>query len=201
MQKYMLQTAAPGDYWFHRGKKYKRNKKITFGYLARFDNSKQTQRIIDLAAQLPNSFTLVVAGFNAGARDFTSKFIAISDNKPNVIFLGSLEQKAQISNFFHEIDVLLYPTNREGLPMTLVEAAFHHVDFITSDVAGCKELAKEFEREAWKNGDFTPSNILSYTPKKYKKAHLHVLRKYLHDHVERLLRLSERNIARPSPIS
>ena len=98
----MLQTAGLTT-GFTEAKKYKEIKS-TFGYLARFDNSKQTQ-IIDLAAQLPNSFTLVVAGFNAGARDFTSKFIAISDNKPN-IFLGSLEQKAQI-NFFHEIDVLV----------------------------------------------------------------------------------------------
>lgn len=170
---------------FTEAKKYKRNKKITFGYLARFDNSKQTQRIIDLAAQLPNSFTLMVAGFDAGAKDFTSKFITISDNKPNVIFLGALEQKVQISNFFHKIDVLLYPTNREGLPMTLVEAAFHHVDFITSNVAGCKEIAKEFEREVWKNENFTLNNILTYKPKKYTKAHLQVLKKYLHDHVER----------------
>ena len=144
--KYMLQTAAAGDYYFTEAKKYKRNKNYVW-LLARFDNSKQTQRIIDLAAQLPNSFTLVVAGFCWSVR-FYLKIHCNFWQQAQCHISGSLN-KSTNQQFLSWNRCSLYPQTEKVYPWPSLRLLFH-VDFITSDVAGCKELAKEFEREAEK---------------------------------------------------
>ena len=111
---------------FKPNKHRRNNNDIVFGYIARFDKSKRTQSIIDIAAQLPINYKLHVAGVDIKGDQYSEQFRAIAKKKPNVQYFGYLNSKRKLSNFYNSVDTILYPTSREGLPMTLLEAAIQN---------------------------------------------------------------------------
>ena len=169
---------------FKPNKHRRNNNDIVFGYIARFDKSKRSQSIVDIAAQLPINYKLHVAGVDIKGDQYSEQFRAIAKKKPNVQYFGYLNSKRKLSNFYNSVDTILYPTSREGLPMTLLEAAIHKTDFIASDVAGCRELATEFGRELWNPDEFNLSNLLKHKPKKITASHQKQIKKYLSTQVE-----------------
>ena len=169
---------------FKPNKHRRNNNDIVFGYIARFDKSKRSQSIVDIAAQLPINYKLHVAGVDIKGDQYSEQFRAIAKKKPNVQYFGYLNSKRKLSNFYNSVDTILYPTSREGLPMTLLEAAIHKTDFIASDVAGCRELATEFGRELWNPDEFNLSNLLKHKPKKSQRHIKKQIKKYLSTQVE-----------------
>lgn len=129
-------------------------KEISIGCLSRFGSAKHTAQIEKLAVTIPDEFFLQIAGEDIAGKKFYNKFLQIANRKPNVKYIGYLESKAEISKFFNSIDVLLYPSKREGLPITLLESAFHQVPFLTTDVPGCRQLATEFNYPMLTASDF-----------------------------------------------
>ena len=65
--------------------------------------------------------------------------------KDNIKFLGELENRENVSQFFNSIDCFLCPSIREGGCIALQEAIWHQVPFITTNVPGCDVLAELFE--------------------------------------------------------
>ncbi len=129
-------------------------KELSIGCLSRFGSAKHTAQIEKLATTIPDEFILKIAGEDIAGKKFSNKFLHITKHKPNVNYIGYLESKAEISKFFNSIDVLIYPSKREGLPITLLESVFHKVPFLTTDVPGCRQLASEFNYPMLTASDF-----------------------------------------------
>lgn len=116
-----------------------------FGYLARFGRSKHTKKIYNLACKLPTDIDIVIAGIDINGNKYSRLFEELSLRKHNVKFLGFLSTVDEISDFFNQVDLLLFPTRREGLPITLLESVFHGVPYIASNVSGVTFINKYFE--------------------------------------------------------
>lgn len=126
------------------GKKGFNPTNIRLGYMSRFGKSKCTDEIIKLALTLPQGCHLVVAGKDIKGHKYTKKFYQLAAQHQNIIMLGFLETPMDVNMFFNSIDVFLYPSKREGLPITLLESIFHGIPFVTTRVPGCDELAAHF---------------------------------------------------------
>ena len=72
--------------------------------------------------------------------------------------IGFLDTPEKVGNFFESIDVFLYPSVREGLPITLLESIYFQVPFLTTNVAGCIDLSSRFGFPAYAPEDFGEQN-------------------------------------------
>lgn len=62
--------------------------------------------------------------------------------KPGVLSLG-VRPASDVALAMSASDVLVHPSHYEGLPTVLVEAAFARLPIVTTDAAGCIDLARE----------------------------------------------------------
>ena len=123
-------------------KRLHKNKALRLGYLSRFHKSKGSHEILKVAQCLPNDRELIIAGWDINGDKYREAFQKISSNKQNVIFLGRLNSRKEVSKFFNSIDLFLSPSVREGGNIALQEAIWHKVPFLTTNVPGCDVLAK-----------------------------------------------------------
>ncbi len=130
---------------FTKKREPKRNKNLRFGYLSRFHKSKGSDQILQIASNLPPNQELTIAGKDVVGNRYSKKFKSLANDKNNIIFLGRLEDRESVSNFFNSIDIFLCPSVREGGCIALQEAIWHEIPFITTNVPGCDVLAKLFE--------------------------------------------------------
>jgi glycosyltransferase involved in cell wall biosynthesis len=128
--------------------------KIRLGYLSRFAKSKGTEEIIRLAKALPDDKKLIVAGWDIKGKYFANSFSRLAKDRTNLLFLGRLNSREEISTFMSDIDIFLSPSVREGGNISLQEAIWHHVPFVTTNVPGCDVLAKRFHCPAVPLSDF-----------------------------------------------
>jgi len=130
-------------------KKGKRQSKIhsnnndikVLGYMSRFGYSKCTNEIIKLIKKLPSNYRFKIAGRDIHGTYYSNIFEKIAKENLNVEILGYLSSPEEITEFFNDIDIFLYPTKREGLPIALLESIYHQVPFLTTNVAGCIDLS------------------------------------------------------------
>ncbi|MDC0992894.1 glycosyltransferase [Alphaproteobacteria bacterium] len=125
-------------------KKAQKQRQHTIGYMSRFGTSKCTDQIIKMIASMPDSCKMIIAGEDISGTDYSDQFYQLARSHGNVEMLGFLETPEDVGDFFQSIDVLLYPSLREGLPITLLESIYYHVPFLTTNVAGCIDLANRF---------------------------------------------------------
>ena len=119
----------------------------TIGYMARFGTSKCTDQVIKM-----------IAGKDISGTYYSGQFYQLARSHDNVQMCGFLETPEEISNFFQSIDVFLYPSVREGLPMTLLESIYYHVPFLSTNVPGCIDLSNRFGFPAHAPEDFGDQN-------------------------------------------
>ncbi len=118
--------------------------KVTLGYLARFGPLKHSELILELAMTIPEHIEIVIAGRDVKGSFYTEKFQKLAEENSNITFIGHLDSHDKISAFYNRIDWLLHPSMSEGLPLTLLEAVWHHVPFMTTPVCGCEKTGKIF---------------------------------------------------------
>ena len=124
------------------------------GYMSRFGNSKCSNEIIKLIEKLPPNYRIKIAGQDIHGKHYSNIFYKIAEENPKVEMLGFLESPKEISEFFNSIDIFLYPSKREGLPITLIESIYHQVPFLTTNVAGCIDLSNRFNFPTLTPGKF-----------------------------------------------
>ena len=149
------------------------NYDFTFGYISRFGKSKYTSEIIHLCRNLPSHVNIVIAGNDINGKKFSNEFRKLAEEKANIVFLGKLKSKQQVRRFFERISCVLYPSVREGLPMTLIEAIYFNKPFITTNVAGCDELAKLMGYPTLSKEEFCNYATLDMAFKKIKTTKIH----------------------------
>ncbi len=138
-----------------------KTKKIKFGYLSRFGKSKGSDQILKLAKNLPNNFELYIAGWDIKNSGYSDSFREVSNKKKNIYFIGKLKNRTLVSNFFNDIDCFLAPSKREGGCISIQEAIWHKVPFVTTKVPGCDRLADIFGCPAFELKNFAESILAS----------------------------------------
>ena len=126
----------------------------TIGYMSRFGSSKCTDQIINMITTLPDDCKMIIAGKDISGTDYSDQFYQLARTHDNVEMIGFLETPEEVGNFFQSIDVFLYPSVREGLPITLLESIYYHVPFLTTNVPGCIDLSNRFSFPAHDPEDF-----------------------------------------------
>ena len=138
-----------------------RNKKIRYGYLSRFGESKGSDKILKFARKLPSDSELYIAGWDIKNLKYSVSFREVAKQKNNIFFLGKLNNRTLVSDFFNNIDCFLAPSKREGGCISIQEAIWHRVPFITTNVPGCDLLAKAFGCPAFNLHSFTEDALRS----------------------------------------
>ena len=139
----------------HRARKQRPQ---TIGYMARFGTSKCTDQVIKMIASLPDNYKMIIAGKDISGTYYSDQFYQLVRSHDNVEMCGFLETPEEVGNFFQSIDVFLYPSIREGLPMTLLESIYFHVPFLSTNVPGCIDLSNRFGFPAHAPEDFGDQN-------------------------------------------
>lgn len=128
---------------------------LRLGYLSRFVASKGANEILRIANRLPKDRELIIAGWDVAGHKFADAFQKIAEERANITFLGKLHSRAEVSEFMNRIDLFLSPSVREGGNISLQEAIWHEVPFVTTDVPGCDVLANLFKCPAIPMAEFS----------------------------------------------
>jgi len=87
----------------------------------------------------------------------------------NVIFIGA---RSNIAEWYRALDVVCLPSEREGVPRALIEAAAFELPTLAFDIPGCREamidrktgfLVRSFEEFSWRLKDLTANATLRGT--------------------------------------
>ena len=133
--------------------------KFSFGYIARFSKaSSLTDNQISISTAVKQKFAN--CRLRHSLQRISRTIPKIAAERPNVEFIGQLMTRSEISNFFNKINILLYPSKREGLPQTILESLWHRTPFITTATPGCMQLAEEFGGRFTKPIDFEQPETL-----------------------------------------
>lgn len=116
---------------------------ITFVFLGRIDENKGAHRVIQAVSLLPAHLQQRARFILAGDGDVeAARRQAQSLNLPQVAVLGWIEPSRREA-VLAEGDVLLLPSLREGLPMSILEAMSWGLPVITSPVGGIPEVVQD----------------------------------------------------------
>ena len=92
---------------------------------------------------MPNDIEFLIGGSDITGHRYGKSFQEISQKFNNITFHGELTQ-SRVLELFAKADVVLYPTVREGCPLTLLESLSVGTLAITTKVPGCIDICKEF---------------------------------------------------------
>ncbi len=105
------------------------------------------------------------------------KFIALSKNKDDLSFDGSLSNPELVVEWLDSIDLYLQPSYTEGLPRSLIEAMSRALPCIASKVGGIVELLSRSVLH--EPGDFKSlANIISHLVTDEQQMIIHSRRNY-----------------------
>jgi glycosyltransferase involved in cell wall biosynthesis len=114
----------------------------TFGFVGRLLDDKGIHTLIaahrSLRARVPDA-QLIIAGTpdSANPASVTETEAKSWNTQPGVTWLGHVND---IAGFWAEAHVAVLPSRREGLPLSLMEAAACGRAMIATDVPGCREI-------------------------------------------------------------
>ena len=128
--------------YFKKVREHK-SKKVFICYVGRIIEDKGINFLIEgfkLAKKNNNNLCLLLAGEvdNENPTSLHKKELMNTLNSPDIKYMGNVENVRKLLSKAH-IGVLL--SKREGLPMSLMEAAALGKPIIATDVPGCREIA------------------------------------------------------------
>ena len=102
---------------------------IVIGHVGRFAKVKNHKYIIDLFSKLDDNYRLLLVG---DGPEFNSikELVSNYELDSKVIFTGSVFNAYE---YFNAMDLILFPSFYEGLPVSLVEAQMNGLQIIASD--------------------------------------------------------------------
>jgi glycosyltransferase involved in cell wall biosynthesis len=115
---------------------------VTFGFVGRLLDDKGVRTLIDafrLLRARGSDACLLIAGTPdpANPASVTAAEAASWNNEPGITWLGHV---ADIASLWARTHIAVLPSRREGLPLSLMEAAACGRAMIASDVPGCREV-------------------------------------------------------------
>ena len=120
--------------------KYKFNKedKIIL-MVGRLNENKGQYEALKVFEYLDDSHKMILIG---EGEDYSKICDYINDNnlKSNVYLAGNI---SNVSEFYNVADVLLFMSNHEGLPLTIIEAMSSGIPIVTTNVGGVGEIIED----------------------------------------------------------
>ncbi len=115
---------------------------VTFGFVGRLLDDKGVRTLVDAFRSLRargSEACLLIAGTPdpANPASVTAAEAASWNKEPNIKWLGHV---ADIGSLWARAHIAVLPSRREGLPLSLMEAAACGRSMIASDVPGCREV-------------------------------------------------------------
>ncbi|MDJ0625564.1 MAG: glycosyltransferase family 4 protein [Candidatus Caenarcaniphilales bacterium] len=119
------------------------NEKVKILMVGRFAVPKRQNLLIQafngLKTELKNKAKLYFAG-DGVTKTESEKLVQKYGLNSSVQFLGEI---SPIDTLLQEMDIFALISDREGLPISIIEAMKHEIPIIASDVGGVKELVKD----------------------------------------------------------
>jgi mannose/cellobiose epimerase-like protein (N-acyl-D-glucosamine 2-epimerase family) len=117
---------------------------IAVGFLGRLVESKGVRALVEAHALLcarKRDIRLVIAGLpdEANPSSIPAHEIAAWRARHDVSYLGFVDD---IAVFWASVHIAVLPSHREGLPLSLLQAAACGKPLIATDVPGCREIAR-----------------------------------------------------------
>lgn len=109
------------------------------GCAARVEDGKGHIALIDSLKSLPEHVHLVFAG-DGSKREFYTRYGIEQSLQNRIHWLGKVDA---MPLFYSAIDIFCLFSEREGLPLTLLEAMACNIPVIASDVGGVKEIVSK----------------------------------------------------------
>jgi glycosyltransferase involved in cell wall biosynthesis len=130
---YYAQPPARGP--FHGGV-------LRIAFLGRFDGAKGVHRLLELWPKL--SVRPAELHFYGGGPEEPALRLAIAARPVTGVFIhGGWAGGAELENILREVDLLVLPSESEGLPVILLEAMAHGVPFVAADVGAVRALGAD----------------------------------------------------------
>lgn len=99
--------------------------------------------LIDAYKQLKTDKKLVIVGDSAFTDNYVSKIKRLASNDESIIFTGYQSGK-MLQELFSNAYAFAHPSESEGLPMAVLEAATYGLPVIASDIPAHKELMQSW---------------------------------------------------------
>ena len=130
------------EFWVAKNKA-NAGKSLTFGWAGRMGKFKHGKGLDDvlqafnsLTKDGHNNIKLLLAGDGIN-KSFWENKVSSLGLKQKAKFIGWTQN---ISDFFNKIDVFILPSFKEGTPRSILEAYYHNVPVIATDVGGIPEI-------------------------------------------------------------
>jgi glycosyltransferase involved in cell wall biosynthesis len=143
---------------FYYNKARQIHKKPRLLFVGRLDAQKNLPLLLHALEGVSNKFETNIVG--TGALNKKLELLVKKLNLKNVNFLGRRDGE-ELLGLYREADLFVQPSEREGMPLVLLEAMAMGLPIIATDVSGNRELVKNE-----KNGLLVPLN----NPELFKAA-------------------------------
>jgi glycosyltransferase involved in cell wall biosynthesis len=110
---------------------YKENKELNIGFVGRWSIEKRPELYLEIAKKVNSIDSSIVFHFVGNNSIVNSEKL----NQYNIKDHGQLDE-ADLSIFYDSLDILIVTSEREGFPMTIMEAMAHSVVPVSTEVGG-----------------------------------------------------------------
>ncbi len=118
--------------------KYKNKKKLTVGIIAAYRQNKGYKDLFHIANNLKKE-NIIFKCFGYGSKQvYEKKILKMGLNEKIKLF----NFKKNIEMYITEFDILLHPSYREGLPISVLQTLYHKVPVIGRNIRGLYDLVK-----------------------------------------------------------
>lgn len=111
-------------------------------YVGRVVPEKRADLLVRAARLLPPDVKVVVVGGSSFSEDYVAQIAALAGDDPRVVLPGFL-YKEELAGVYANAAVFVQPSDLEGLPLTLLEAASYGIPVLASDIAPHREILAE----------------------------------------------------------
>lgn len=108
-------------------------------YVGRLVPEKAPDRLIEAFRGVPGDVRLVVVGSSSFSDEYVARLRRLAAQDPRVVLTGSQYGEA-LEELYSQAGVFVQPSDVEGLPLTLLEAAAHGLPLLASDIAPHVEI-------------------------------------------------------------
>lgn len=141
MEKFVSRKGSREKDSFREKYGFRKDDKIIL-YIGRLLYSKGIKELVDSLEYLHKKDSsikgLFIGGMDSGNPDSISesKIKTWSDKFDFIKFIGPREE---VGEFYEIADVFAFPSYREGMPASVLEALCYNLPVVTTDVAGCRQ--------------------------------------------------------------
>ena len=104
-------------------------------FLSRLVKHKNAHLLIDAYKQIKTDKKLVIAGGSAFTDKYVKKLKTLAANDPNIIFTDNVRGGSALwHELYHNAYLMVHPSEREGLPIVVLEAMSFGLAVLVSDI-------------------------------------------------------------------